>query len=155
VPTAGRRHSDPARASGADCWVVIFKFSCVNSTPVLKHTFMYKSQKKPASSASGVAAAGHTPSGGAAAGTSAPIKKVVCKKRIKKVTPATQSKKVREPFHFNLWQHQQLISTRFTIVQGNPKKGMWWSTEELDMMLDIIADIKPTGILWFLLNHLY
>jgi hypothetical protein len=118
---------------------------------------MYKKSKS--SSASGGAAAGHTHSGGAAAGTSAPNKKVVRKTRIKKdkkVTPATQSKKVREPFHFNFWQHQQLISNRFTIVQGkNPKKGMWWSIEELDMMLDIIADIKPTGILWFLLNHLY
>jgi hypothetical protein len=71
------------------------------------------------------------------------------------VTPATQSKKVREPFHSNFWQHPQFISTRLTIVQGKSKKGMWWSTEEIDMMLDIIADIKPTGILWFLLNHLY
>lgn len=72
------------------------------------------------------------------------------KKRVKKVTPATlpsQSKKVREPFHFNFWQHQQLISTRVTIVQDKPKKGMWWSAEELEMLLDIIADIKPTGFI--------
>jgi hypothetical protein len=87
---------------------------------------MYKPKK---TASSGGTAAGPTHSGGAAAqlaGSSAPITrpgaKVFSKKRVKKVTPATQSKKVREP-----------------------KKGMWWSAEELDMVLDIIADIKPTG----------
>jgi hypothetical protein len=112
---------------------------------------MYKSGKKP------VGLSGPTPSGGAAAGTSAPIakEKVACKKRINKATPATQSKKVREPFHLNFWQQQQLISTRVTIVQDNkPKKGMWWSTEELDMMLDIIADIKPTGFLYEICSNI-
>lgn len=102
---------------------------------------MYKPKK---TASSGGTAAGPTHSGGGAAqpaGSSAPITrpgaKVFSKKRVKKVTPATQSKKVREPFH--------LISTRVTIVQDKPKKGMWWSAEELDMVLDIIADIKPTG----------
>jgi hypothetical protein len=82
---------------------------------------MYKPKK---TASSGGTAAGPTNSGGAAAqpaGSSAPIirpgAKVFSKKRVKKVTPATlpsQSKKVREPFHFNFWQRQQLISTRVT-----------------------------------------